>query len=70
MGDEQKASYIKNCQLIAIYEDNAFTQKLSGFLCRRGNVEVVTNKPLLALCPSKLPKKSRIAPDPILFPAA
>ena len=33
------------------------------------NVEVVTNKPLLALCLSRLPKKSRIAPEPILLPA-
>nr|WP_240866031.1 hypothetical protein [Cylindrospermopsis raciborskii] len=33
-------------------------------------LDVVTKSPLLALCRSRLPKKSRIAPDPILLPGA
>jgi hypothetical protein len=32
--------------------------------------EVVTNNPFDALCRSKLPKKSRIAPAPTLLPVA
>jgi hypothetical protein len=32
------------------------------------NVDVVTNSPLVALCRSRLPKKSLIAPEPMLLP--
>jgi hypothetical protein len=57
-------------KFVAIHQHNALTQMFCCFLRSRRKDEVVTKRPFVALCRSKLPKKSRIAPGPMLLPDA
>ena len=57
------ASWLPSIRTMRLLRDSAVSLAAE-------NVEVVTNRPLFALCRSRLPKKSRIAPEPIYRYAA
>ena len=60
-------AYHQAGQMVAIDQDDTLAQIIGCFAVK---VEVVTNRPLAALWRSRLPKKSRIAPEPTVLPAA
>ena len=57
-------------QLIAVYQHNALAQMLCSLLRRVGKSGGCDEESLGGLVPVQTPKKSRIAPGPILLPFA